>query len=280
MSNIVIHPVTSKHITAFTDKPSHALLLLGPKGSGKFALAKKIAEAILGIPTITDYPYSLHMVPEGTSIGIEAIRRIEQFLTLKVPGKELYRRVIIIEQAERLSLEAQNALLKNLEEPPADTLILMTATHASGLLSTIRSRAQTIVVNKPDSLTLSQQFPHIDPAIYARAHAMSGGRPGLLSELLTETDHPLNLAADYARQLLSKSMYNRLLLVDELARKPDLAANVTLILQQMAHISLQTATGVAFARWQNVLTASYQASEALAGSAQPKLVLTNLMLHL
>ena len=179
-----------------------------------------------------------------------------------------------------MSLEAQNALLKTLEEPPKDTLIILTTTHMKALLPTITSRAQTIIVSQPDSATLSKHFPNIDAKTYARAYAMSGGRPGLLSALLTETDHPLSVAADYARQILASPLYNRLLLVDELTRKPDLAANVALILQQMAHVSMQTAKGSAFARWQNILTASYQASEAFAVSGQPKLVLTNLMLHL
>jgi DNA polymerase III gamma/tau subunit len=172
MSNIVLHPQTSKQLQAFTDKPSHALLLIGPMGSGKLSVAKIIAETTLDIPTVTDHPYSLHIVPDGTSIGIEAIRRIEQFLSLKVPGKRLYRRAIIIEQAQRLSTEAQNALLKNLEEPPADTIIILTATHASGLLPTIRSRAQTIIVNQPDREALSKQFPATDPPAYNRAYAL------------------------------------------------------------------------------------------------------------
>lgn len=280
MSNLVLNNATGEQLKAFTAHPSHALLLIGPTGSGKFSIAKVTAETVLGIPTITDYPYALHIVPEGASIGIEAIRQIEQFLSRKVPGNATYKRVIIVEQAQGLSTEAQNAVLKNLEEPPADTLIILTATHASGLLPTIRSRAQTIIVNRPDQAALNEQFPDTDPQTYSRAYAMSGGRPGLLSALLTETDHPLTLAADYARQLLSKSMYDRLLLVDELARKPELAANVTLILQQMAHISLQAAKGNAFKRWQNILSASYTASEALAGSVQTKLALTDLMLHL
>lgn len=280
MPEIVLHPQTSKQLQAFNDKPSHALLLVGPGGSGKLSVAKIIAETTLDIPTITDHPYSLHIVPDGASIGIEAIRRIEQFLSLKVPGKQPYRRAIIIEQAQKLSTEAQNALLKNLEEPPSDTIIILTATHASGLLPTIRSRTQTIIVNQPDREALSKQFLEIDPPVYNRAYAMSGGRPGLLSALLSESDHPLNQAADYARQLLSKSIYDRLVLVDALARNPELAANVTLILQQMAHVSLQTATGSTSKRWQNILAASYEASESLASSVQPKLALTNLMLHL
>ncbi len=280
MSKIVLHPQTDKQLKAFSGQPSHALLLVGPSGSGKFSVAKAIAETTLQIATITDYPYSLHIVPENASIGIEAIRQIEQFLSLKVPGKQPYRRVIIIEEAERLTQEAQNALLKNLEEPPADTMLILTATHASGLLPTIRSRAQTITISLPGAAAMSGQFPGLDQKNYDRAYAMSGGRPGLLTSLLADSEHPLNQAADYARQILGKSVYDRLLLVDELSKKPKLSANITLILQQMAHFSLQSAKGSAFSRWQNILATSYKASEALAGSVQPKLALTDLMLHL
>ena len=251
-------PAADNELSA--NKPSRTLLLIGPAGSGKFSVAQTIAETTLGIPTVTDYPYSLHIVPENASISIESIRSIEQFLSLKVPGTQQLRRVIIIEQAERLTIEAQNALLKNLEEPPADTMIILTASHVGGLLPTIRSRAQAIVLSQPDAAALGEQFPDIDEQTYGRAYAMSGGRPGLLTELLGDSEHPLNQAADYARQILGQSVYGRLLLVDELSRKPELAANVTLILQQMAHFSLQTAKGAPFTRWQNILGASYQAS--------------------
>jgi hypothetical protein len=280
MPQLILNPTTSTQLKAFKQRPSHALLLIGPAGSGKFSLAKTTAETILDIETIDGYPYSLHIAPEQSTIGIEAIRNIEQFLSRKVPGSQPFKRIVIIEQSERLSTEAQNALLKNLEEPPADTLIILTATHASGLLPTIRSRVQTVKVNQPEKLALQEKFTATDPQTYARAYAMSGGRPGLLTALLSDSEHPLLQAADYARQMLGQSIYHRLLLVDELAKKPELALDVTLILQQMAHVSLQTASGATFKRWQNILSASYQASEALSASGQAKLVLTDLMLHL
>ena len=98
--------------------------------------------------------------------------------------------------------------------------------------------------------------------------------------LLSQENHPLLQATQTARQLLSQTSYERLLLVDELAKQRALASDTTFILQQMAHVSLQTATGPAAAKWQTVLAASYKASEALANSAQPKLALSNLMLSL
>jgi hypothetical protein len=95
---------------------------------------------------------------------------------------------------------------------------------------------------------------------------------------LSDDDHPLKLATEKARQLLSQTIYERLLTVDELSKQKALALNVTFILQQMANISLQTASDEAAVKWQAVLTASYEAAEALNASAQPKLAVAKLML--
>ncbi|HMH31324.1 MAG TPA: hypothetical protein VK534_02505, partial [Methylomirabilota bacterium] len=149
------------------------------------------------------------------------------------------------------------------------------------LLPTIRSRAQSIPVNKPNRDTLTDYFgKDFGSGQVKQAYAISGGLPGLMNALLSEEDHPLVLATEKARQVLSSNAYERLLMVDELAKQKALAADTTFILQQMAHVSLQTVTGPAATKWQTVLAASYKASEALANSAQPKLTLTNLMLSL
>jgi hypothetical protein len=99
-----------------------------------------------------------------------------------------------------------------------------------------------------------------------------------MSALLEQTEHPLLFATQQARQLLSQSAYERLLSVDELSKQRQLALDTMFILQQMAHVSLQSAAGETADKWQAVQAASYQAAEALAASAQPKLALANLML--
>lgn len=76
------------------------------------------------------------------SIGIEEVKKIQKKLFLK-PIKSIHK-AVIIEEAHLLTLEAQNALLKVLEEPPANTLIFLTADNKEALLPTIHSRCQLV----------------------------------------------------------------------------------------------------------------------------------------
>jgi DNA polymerase III subunit delta' len=286
MKDIVLHDLTRQRAESFTAKPSHALMLTGPTGSGKYTLAVRMAEAILRLPAdgFLNHPYGLTIGPEeaGKAIGIEAVRSLEKFTSLKVPGKSAYDRVIVVDGAHLMTLEAQNALLKLLEEPPEGTVIILTVNHEQTMLPTIRSRAQSIPVGRVGRSDLERHFMgrEFDDEAIGRAYSISGGLPGLMHALLYESEHPLLLATDYARRLLSQSAYERLSMVDELAKQKMLAIDICAILQHMAHLSLQTASGPVAKRWESILKAAYEAGESLSVSAQPKLVLTKLMLSL
>jgi hypothetical protein len=280
---LVTHPQTEAQLAAYRRAPAQTVLLTGSRGSGKFALATRVAEQTLDLAsgTFVEYGYGLIIRPEeGKAIGIEAARQLERFLSLKVPSQKTINRAVIIKDSHLLTPEAQNALLKTLEEPPAGTVLILTASHGQALLPTIRSRVQSIAVRRPAQAALAEHFKRAgfpDDQI-RQAHAMSGGAPGLMQALLADDDHPLKAAAAQARQLLSQPLFERLITVDALAKQRELAADTVDILQQMAHIGLQNAGGKAAERWQKVLTASYQAVEALSASGQLKLVLTNLAL--
>lgn len=283
--SLLLHPQTGHQIADFKAAPRHATLLVGPKGSGKLSLANNLAESVLELApgSLETYAYAMQISPEeGRVIGIEVIRELEHFLSLKVPGKTAHHRAVIIEDSHLMTVEAQNALLKILEEPPTGTVMILTAANSQALLPTIRSRVQAIDVLAPSLDQLTDYFTQTGSTSEAtkKAWTMSGGLPGLMSALLSEEEHPLTLATEMARRLLVQTPYERLLQVDELAKQKELVSDTLFILQRMAHISLQSSTPTTAKRWQTILEASYSASEALEKNAQPKLVLSNLMLSL
>jgi replication-associated recombination protein RarA len=277
--SLVIHPVTEKQLANFRQAPAHAVLLVGPTGSGKRSLAFKLVGDVLAVEA-ENHPQVRHISSiENKAIGIEAVRELEQFLALKVPGQATHNRAIVIENAHLMTIEAQNALLKTLEEPPKGTILVLTASQEHALLPTIRSRAQLIAVNRPSKQELERHFSdNYDNKAVQQTLSITGGLPGLMHALLDDEEHPLREATTKARQMLSQTAYERLLMVDELSKNKVLAADICFILQQMAHISLQSASGPAVKRWQAVLSAAYDTAEALQNSAQPKLALANLML--
>jgi hypothetical protein len=284
MEQLVIHPQTRRQLDSYLQTPPQAIVLVGPAGSGKSAMAQQLAETALGLRPggFAAYSYGTTVTPEdGKAIGIEAARQLEHFLSLKVPGKQGVNRAVIIEDSHLLTVEAQNALLKTLEEPPAGTLVILTASHQQALLPTINSRLQTVAVRRPTQRDLQAYFQTqgFDKSDISRTYAMSGGLPALMQALLSDDDHPLRAAAVQARQLLGQSTFERLVTVDILSKQRELAVDTLNILQQMAHISLQTASGSAAERWQKVLRASYDTAEAIQASAQLKLALTNLALR-
>lgn len=285
MNGVVLHDLTDQQLRSFIKRPAQAVLLVGPAGSGKLALAKQLAENVLDLAAgkFDDHPYTAHIASiEGKAIGIDQARQLEKFLGLKVPTNKPYNRAVLIEDGQLLTIEAQNALLKTLEEPPQDTIIILTARNEQALLPTIRSRVQTVRVKQPAQSQLTEHFARkgMAKSNVQQAYRISGGLPGLMTALLEDSEHPLLAATERARALLGQSPYERLLSVDELSKNKALALDTLFILGQMAHVSLQSASAQPASRWRKVMESSYRAADMLTNSAQPKLALTKLMLDL
>ncbi|MBQ7089195.1 MAG: AAA family ATPase [Clostridia bacterium] len=169
----------------------HALLIEGPLGSGRRTLARQIARAALcrdADPAArpcgacaaclkTAPPDLTEVGGEGVSLSVDTIRRLREDAFL-LPNESAYR-VMILAEAQTMTPQAQNALLKILEEPPAHLLFILTCDTRTALLETIRSRCVCLTLTpttwEEAQPILTARLPHEDPAALQRAHSLFGG---------------------------------------------------------------------------------------------------------
>lgn len=288
MDNLLLHPQSERRITALLRQPPHAIIISGPAGSGKTLLARTIAAALLGIAPekLEFYAYAREYQPEKGIISVEQARDMTGFLRLKTTGTNALRRILLVEHADTMTVEAQNTLLKTLEEPPADTVIILTVDDIQAILQTVLSRAQRVDVQSPTELDAKEYFLQkgYSDSKAAQAYALSGGLPGLMQALLDgDETHPLVASVEQAKQLLGVSSFERLAQVDTLIKQKQHQAVVWAIMRiASAAIAGAAAKGsdTAIARWSAILAAAARADEQLRASAQAKLVMTNLFLAL
>jgi DNA polymerase-3 subunit delta' len=141
------------------ERLAHALLFVGPDGVGKRCIALALAawlqceqegEDACGsckscrLVAAGSHP-DVHVVAVASGkkeIGVDQARRLKRFTQMQpVLGKA---KVAVVDQAHMLTVAAQNALLKTLEDPPDRSLLLLVANNADALLATVRSRCQRV----------------------------------------------------------------------------------------------------------------------------------------
>lgn len=138
-------------------KTSHSYIFEGPAGCGRRTTALALIQALFcqvlqddacgNCPSCRKVTGGNHadiriVQPDGQFIKIEQVRELQRDLVLR--PYEAPRKACIIEQAERFNTAAANSLLKTLEEPPGDAIIILLTENAGMLLPTVRSRCQLI----------------------------------------------------------------------------------------------------------------------------------------
>lgn len=291
IDSLALHPHTKDQVMQFVSRPSHALLLTGSNGVGKMCLAEAMIAVILQheAKKLCQYPYFTTVQPDKDSISIDAIRQLQRFMQLKTVGNQhqQLRRAVIIEHAESLTTEAQNAYLKILEEPPEDTLMVLTADNQRALLPTILSRLQVIPVYTPDEESVKAHFVASDPdqAVVNQAYLLSGGLPGLMHALLrNDQTHPLQAGVVQAKQILQSQLFERLALVESMSKQKDTVKYVIEALQHIAQTGIDQSAKRGdqqkLRQWHHILKSSSDALQELGQNANTKLVITNLMLRI
>ena len=113
---------------------------------GELKTEKILKEYEAFITNKKETPWRDYFFSKNSGIRIASIRMLEH--RIRLSPNEAIKKVYIIEQADKMTNQAANAFLKTLEEPPADTVIILTSSKPSALLPTILSRCQKSLSNQ------------------------------------------------------------------------------------------------------------------------------------
>ncbi len=215
--SLLNHFVTKKMI------PS-ALMFYGPEGVGKFLIAQRFARALhckyfqeetfgnMQCPScrkavVGNHPDILILDEGSKIIKIDEIRMLIQTLNLKAFESE--SKVLIINNAENMTNEAANAILKTLEEPPKNTHIILIVSNLNEMLSTIKSRCVRVRLKplQPEDISLILQQNHsIEATKASEVSLLASGSLKTALELSDDTSYAeLKEISDSVIKLLEAS---------------------------------------------------------------------------
>ena len=160
----------------------HALLLAGPAGIGKHQFARMISASLVCEHPTDEFVacgkckhchlFEAHTYPDFVHVALEEGDNVIAVDVIRAMISKLYLtrhfehyKVALIETADAMNVNAANAILKTLEEPPDNTLLILVSSHPQSLPATIRSRCQIISMHAPSEAQAHTWLEQISPEV-------------------------------------------------------------------------------------------------------------------
>ncbi|MBI2911152.1 MAG: DNA polymerase III subunit, partial [Chloroflexi bacterium] len=192
-------PISLLRRSLLAGRLAQAYLVVGPPLVGKFSLALLLAQSLLcretprpclactvcrrvqrrAHPDVTLLGMAREEEDREREIGVDEVREMQRLVSL-APVEGTHR-VVVVDGAERMTRSAANALLKTLEEPPANVVMLLLASDERQLLATVASRCQRITLRRcgrAEILGLLERVPDLTDERRQEILALADGRPG------------------------------------------------------------------------------------------------------
>jgi hypothetical protein len=237
-----LHPAVEAQLDWVVARPGGSVLLHGPKRVGKTTAAVEIARRLNCIGCTDESCRSCMMVAHGNhpdiilikpddkgKIGIDAVHELQHKLTYSEYESKSHR-VVIISDADKLTLPAENSLLKTLEEPPTATTMILTAVSPAALLETTVSRCRVIYQPKVSDSQIENfinGLPQgdINQNELSTIVSASHGAPGRAYRLFTDPQlREENLAVNelLTELMTTSNLFERLVVATEIASNKSL----------------------------------------------------------
>lgn len=273
MANLVINKSLQPRILELLHELPQGLLIYGDLGMGLGMIAHHIsgsqARVLQPLNRQGDVDFDT-----GT-ISVESIRMLYE----QTRSKSTSSQVVIIKSADLMSIGAQNAFLKLLEEPTSSVRFILTTHYKERILPTILSRVQSLhippISESQSRLLLSKAG--LDESEHARAMFLASGRPGLLNRLATDSELRKNMAKvmiDARGFITTPRSYKSLVIALSYSKsRREAELFIDAIIAVLRHTIYNAPHADALLRFEQVESAKIN----LAANANPKLQLIRLV---
>lgn len=274
---MILNDITRNWVGAYIKRPSAAIII---ETNGDDNTGSEIAAYIhKNLKSTNKQPLIVENYEKNKSIGIDDIRSIQSTLFLKANKSEGISRMMVIDRAERLTVEAQNALLKLIEELPRSTVICLSVRSSSTLLDTIRSRCFIIPVlpiSMEQAMNWAQQNEH-DEAKAKRAFSISEGNYTLYKELLADDNHALFYEIKNAKDFFASTVFRRQKMLEISVDKQNDTELFLKSLMLSAKAAMRSAPSIkAKNRWKSIIEELLITQSMLDANVSTKLALLRL----
>ncbi len=238
MDNIYINPSTKKMIDLSTKNLTQSLLLFGDRGIGLTSIGRYIAEKMGVIPIVILPEKDEKVDIQKGIISVEIMRRLYDG-TRTIQPKNL----IIIDYAERMTHQAQNAFLKLLEEPKPNIHFILLSHSISSLLPTVISRVQRINI-KPISTDQSNKLLDKLGVTESKKRSqllfIANGLPAELSRLANDKEYftKRSTIVRDAREMLRNSAYQKIKIANDYKDDRESALRLLLDMANILKLSI------------------------------------------
>lgn len=276
--NILISGKTKKEIDLYITKPSPVLLLTGPEGTGKQIVTDSIIDNIFQISTPGEKALSLiDMNRNDSPVTIEEIRDLKNKLKYVESGTNVTR-VIVIRNIDKINDQAQNSLLKLLEDTPKNTLFIINASLLNKVINTIQSRSMIIRIVNP-TINEYQNFYNTDKL--ASYFIMSDGRSRFIDELVKDSSGDFLETVNIAKKYVSSDSFGKLIISDEITKKHDINLFIFGLIQIYRSLIKNTSDKARIEKFNDNLKSLADSQEfLLVSNPNIKLLMTRLAINL
>jgi hypothetical protein len=279
---------TKRQIDLFLINPSNSLVIESSvRGSGleiSYELIRKLLK-LSDDYVLEDSQHFYKIEKDNNTVQIDSIRDLIKQLKLKSLNNKSINRVGLITDAHLMSEESQNSILKLLEEPPKDTIIILLTKSVNALKSTIISRSAVVKITKPTYVEFVQYYSvdKLNKDLKNKYDLADGNSDYYIKYMNDDIDISKSNEIILIKRFLSANKLDRLLMINEFCINKLAFDNLLFSMKNIIKIGLENSIlkdNDQKKTWISYLRAVDVAETGSANSVNRKLLFTNLCLNM